>query len=168
MNPSNLLFGCILLVAGRKFFWLFVGIVGFLMGMTYAGQLFPGAPDWIVFLIAITLGTLGALIAVAAQWIVVVLAGFAGAGYFAMLMTQMFTPTELSPVIFLVGGVIGAIVMIVAFDLALAALSSFLGAALIVGALGMKDPIVSVLAVVGLAVVGIMIQNSWLKGSKKT
>ncbi len=77
----RILAGTALLIAGRRLFWLFVGLLGFVSGIHIATHFFPGQPEWMVLAIALTAGVLGALIALFLQWLAIGLAGFSAGAY---------------------------------------------------------------------------------------
>ncbi len=62
----HLLLGIVLLLLGRRLFWFFVGVAGFLVGMNIAEQFVVGPPGTNL-LIAIVAGILGAVIAIFLQ-----------------------------------------------------------------------------------------------------
>ena len=80
MPKLDFILGILLLLAGRKLFWLAVGIMGFLTGAHFAQVITP-ANEWAVLAIAFCFGILGAAFAVAFQWVGVLLMGFWGGGY---------------------------------------------------------------------------------------
>lgn len=169
MNPGNFLFGIILLLAGRKFFWVFVGIVGFVMGMEYAAPFFQEPAPWLGLLMSLAIGIVGAVVAIFAQWAVITMAGFAGGGYLLVLIARYFSAApEVFWGVFFTGGLIGAVVMIFAFDFALIFLSSFLGAALIVTSLGIGGGLIPAAAFFILSVTGICVQSMLLSSEDKT
>lgn len=136
----DVLFGAVLLLAGRKLFWLAVGIIGFLAGAHMATHLLPGNDGLSVIAPALLFGVLGAMLAVAFEWLaVVVVVGFLGGGYF-LANSLALGPPENSWIMFLVGGIIGMVLVILAFDWALIGISSLLGATLIVQHLQMGEP----------------------------
>ena len=55
--------GVLLLVFGRKLFWLFVG-VGFLWGFQIASQLLPANSQIAILAAALVLGLIGAVLAI--------------------------------------------------------------------------------------------------------
>jgi len=80
----NLIFGFLLVTAGRNFFWLCVGVVGFLIGVQSA-VLLGFSNSGVAILVAIALGLLGALLAISFEWLAVVIGvGFLGGGYLFM------------------------------------------------------------------------------------
>ncbi|HEY1789962.1 MAG TPA: hypothetical protein VGJ73_17585, partial [Verrucomicrobiae bacterium] len=82
MQWINILVGAVLLVFGRRLFWLFVGCTGFIVGFDLANSLFPGQSQLLIFLIAIGVGLIGAIAAIFLQRLVVGIAGFFAGGYF--------------------------------------------------------------------------------------
>jgi hypothetical protein len=139
--PSNFfiqiapfLVGAALLFFGRKIFWFFVGAVGFVVGGSFATRFFDASPEWALILIALGVGLVGALLAFVIQKFVVVLAGFAAGGFLLMNITESIGwQSEHFPwIVFVVGGIIGAILISKLFEWAVIVLSSILGAYLIV------------------------------------
>jgi len=155
----GLLLGIVLLILGRKFFWLFVGIIGFITGFTLASNLLRGQPDWLILLIGVVVGVIGAGLAVVLQRLAVAVAGFMAGGYLALaLLQQLGTEVVgMNWLPFIIGGVVGAIFMFVFFDWGLIILSSIIGANLIVQALPVASPLNLVLLIV-LVIVGIVLQ----------
>ena len=76
ISIPHIIFGLLLLFAGRKLFWLSVGIIGFLVGMDYATTLVPSGGGWQVVIFPLLLGTLGAIFAIAFEWVTIMLMGF--------------------------------------------------------------------------------------------
>jgi hypothetical protein len=164
MTMVNLICGLLLVFAGRSLFWLCVGIIGFLLGMQCAPQLGwvsgPMAP-----FAAVGLGCIGAVLAVAFEWFMVVFGiGFLGGGY--LLMTVALPAAGQAPypwLIFVVGGILGMCLMIIVFDWTLIIVSSLLGAMLIAGSLHSAADTRDLLFL-GFAVVGIITQALALRG----
>lgn len=162
MDIVRILVGVALLILGRRLFWLFVGLVGFVAGITLATQFLSGQPDWLVLVIALVAGLLGVLLALFLQQLAVGVAGFVAGGYIIVNLLSMLmgeTDQLLYWLIFLIGGIIGAVLVILLFDWALIVLSSLTGATLIVQAAGLNPTLTLVLFVV-LLVVGFVIQAS--------
>ena len=67
MNLIFIAAGILLLFLGRKLFWLFVAVVGFLLGLTYAPQLLSNQPQSVILTISLITGLLGALLAALLQ-----------------------------------------------------------------------------------------------------
>ena len=153
-----LLAGVALLLVGRRLFWLFVGLVGFFTVYRWFEPYAAGASSmrWVLPILA---GVLGIVLAIFVQKVAVALAGFFAGGWFALqflgLSLSQARGTDL--VVFLVAGVIAAILAIALFNFALIVLSSLAGADLIVEALR-PGPDLAKILLLGLAVVGIAVQ----------
>lgn len=159
MNIPNLLAGSILLVLGRKLFWLFLGCLGFVIGFGFADQVIGSQPDYIIVLAGIVLGVLGALCAIFLQSLAVGIAGFMAGGYLTMLLLNAlgFQQTQFLWLIYLAGGVIGTILLVFLFDHALILFSSTIGAALIVHSIPL-EPRIILWVFAGLVVLGCAVQ----------
>jgi hypothetical protein len=167
MPLFNLILGLILLVFGRKLFWLFVAIAGFLFGIQFAGLLLPHHPQWIRLLVALGAGFLGALLAILAQRVAFALAGFYGGAYLALIAAQSFRDGGVSIPLFVVGGVVGAIIAALIMDWAIIVISSFVGAGAVVHALVLGQRI-SIIVFLVLATLGILVQARLLPHSEET
>jgi hypothetical protein len=167
MNILRILIGILVLILGRKLFWLFVAVVGFAFGAALGTQLFQGQPDWLILVIALGAGLLGALLAIFLQEIAVAVAGFIGGGYIALILLNALgqDPGPASWLPFLIGGIIGLVLMIALFDWALIVLSSLVGAGLILQAIQLRRPIEGLLSLI-LVVIGIAIQASLMRGNQ--
>lgn len=132
----TLVAGLAALLFGRRLFWLFVGLVGFLVSFDLATEFLSGQPQWIILLIALAVGIIGALLAVFLQYIAVAVAGFMAGGYAVFSLMQLLNldinQEWLYWFILILGGVIGAILILLVFDWALIILSSGVGATTLV------------------------------------
>jgi hypothetical protein len=164
MQPIMFALGLILLVSGRKLFWLCVAAVGFLVGMELSGVLLADHPRWLTLLIGLGAGLLGAILAVLAQRVAFSLAGFYAGAYLALVAAHAFGTGGNSPVVFLVGGLIGALLAALIMDWAILVLSCLAGAGAIVEAAGLGQP-TGVLVLAALAVAGILVQTRLLTRS---
>ena len=88
--PENLsvgiigvIIGAIILLFGRKLFWLFVAALGFAVGIEIANYFMHEPPVWMTLLAALGLGTLGALLAIMLQKLAIGIAGFVAGGRLA-------------------------------------------------------------------------------------
>ena len=79
----TILAGLALLTLGRRLFWLFVGLVGFAVGVALAAQFVQG-PEWQVLVIALAAGLVGILFALVLQQAALALAGFIAGAYVVM------------------------------------------------------------------------------------
>jgi hypothetical protein len=73
----TLVVGLAVLLFGRRLFWLFVGAVGFAVGLHVGRAAFGDGPEWFVLVAALILGVIGAVLAILFQWLAVGLGGFA-------------------------------------------------------------------------------------------
>ena len=134
MEIYNLVFGVILLLFGRRLFWLLIGIVGFLFGMEITGLYFAGQPQWLQLLIGIGIGCLGALLAVVAQRVAFTVGGFFAGVFLALKVSQTVAmPENVATLLLIFGvGVICAIVAALVMDQAITLLACLVGAGAIV------------------------------------
>jgi hypothetical protein len=153
-----LLAGLSLLIAGRRLFWLFVGLVGFFTVYRWV-EPYTGAASSSRWVLAVLAGLLGIMLAIFLQRVAIALAGFFAGGWFAvqLLGLHMANPRLFDLLVFAGAGVLAAILAIALFDLALVILSSLMGANLIVEALH-PGPGLAKLLLLGLAAVGIAVQ----------
>jgi hypothetical protein len=157
----GILIGGVILFFGRKLFWLCVAAVGFAIGVEIAPQLVHEPSSLLALVVALVFGLLGALLALFLQKIAIAVLGFLAGGKLACAIAAAFFVhyPQYSTIIFIVGGVIGAILLLVLFDWALIVFSSLIGAHLIVfqGAVTLP-PTGSTLVFIGLAIIGIIVQ----------
>ncbi len=164
---ADIVAGALLLVLGRKLFWLFVGIAGFYLGFEVARTLATEQPAWLVWTIASGAGLIGAVLAILLQRVGFAVGGFYSGGYIALLVAERFVPGSMGLTAFLVGGVIGAVLAALLIDWAIVVLSCLVGAALIVPVLGLQ-PLASALAYAGLVAVGIIVQAHLMGGKGRS
>jgi len=103
------------------------------LGVVVAPLLLPGQPDWLILLVALGLGIVGAVLAVVVQQVAVAMAGFIFGGY-ALLSVLGAIGLSVTPwdwLVYIVGGIIGAVLVMYLFDPALIGLSALAGAILI-------------------------------------
>jgi Domain of unknown function (DUF4203) len=156
---AKIVAGILLLILGRRLFWLFVGLIGFWAGMVAGESLFPHQTGLMQLLIPVLCGIAGILLAVFLQRIAIAVGGFLAGGYLALsIVHQTHSLLHQSDwIVFAVGGIIGAILMSVLFDWALIFLSSAAGSTLLVESLHVRSSY-SYLLFVALLVIGIVIQ----------
>ena len=159
----DLIFGFLLVFAGRNLFWLCVGIVGFLIGVQCATSL-GYSNAGMAMLLAFALGCLGALLAIGFEWFMVIFGvGFLGGGYLLMKIFPSASQQDAySWLIFVVGGIVGLCLMVIIFDWTLIIISSLLGATLIVNAFHGKS-ISHEILFIGSMVTGIVVQYFTLR-----
>jgi hypothetical protein len=161
---TSLVLGTGLLLFGRRAFWLFVAACGFLAGVSIAPLVLRGQPQWLVIGIGLFVGFLGALLAVFLQKVAVWLAGFFCGGYLVSTLLESIgvITSQNSWLAFIIGGFIGALLLVLLFNWALIILSSLAGANFILQGIRVTG-VPSVGLFILLVVVGIVVQGILLK-----
>jgi len=155
----NALLGIGLLVAGRKLFWLFIAAAGFIAGVQLAGRFLDG-PEWVILIIGLVVGVLFAVLAVFLRVIAIGLAGFfMGGSILTAMAGAMGVADGGGWIVYIIGGVIGILLVSLLFDWALITLSSFAGAALIVQTFNLGPAVASPIFV-ALVIIGLVIQGT--------
>ncbi len=169
MVIANIVVGLALLILGKRLFWLFVGAIGFIGASNAAAAHFRGLPDWQVLIICLAAGILGALLAFFFQKAAILLVGFYTGGYLAvslLTMLKVTLPGGLPWAPFIIGGLLGAILLYLLFDWTLIVLSSFAGAAFIAQTV-QPTGIPSEIVLIALFLAGILIQGSMMKKGRR-
>jgi MFS family permease len=168
----NVVIGIILLAAGKKLYWLMVAIVGFVIGLALANQYVQTDPSWMIYIIALVAGILGAVFGIFVQRLAVALVGFLiggfGASYVAGLLNIKAQPFNWMA--FIIGGIVGLLLVASVFDWALYTLSSWAGATLITrtvtGGIGMNETL-GLVVFFTLFVLGMVLQAGLFKEKPK-
>ena len=157
----GVLVGVVILFFGRRLFWLCVAAAGFAVGVQIAPLLVNEPSSLLALAVALIFGVLGALLALFVQKVAIAVLGFVAGGKLATAIAAAFFVhyAQYSSIVFIAGGVIGAILLLALFGWALIVVSSFIGAYLIV----FQDAIVlpptgSTIVFIGLAIVGMFVQ----------
>ena len=110
----GVLIGVVVLFFGRKLFWLCVAAVGFAVGVEIAPLLVNESSSLLALLIALVFGVLGALLALFLQKVAIAVLGFLAGGKLATAIAASFFVhyAQYSTIIFVIGGVIGAILLL--------------------------------------------------------
>ncbi|MBN2538751.1 MAG: hypothetical protein JXB09_01740 [Deltaproteobacteria bacterium] len=155
--------GILLLAGGRKLFWFFVGVVGFITGLTFADHILTINSPAITLAAGIILGIIGIFIAVFMQSFAIFVAGFLAGSYIAYMVITSFglIPEAVFWITYIAGGIAGAILLFFLFDWVLIALSSIVGALLITEAFSLA-PGIEAAIVIALTLAGIFIQTKFL------
>ena len=158
MDILTMIVAAALLLFGRELYWLFVGAVGFLVGVSYAPLWLDGQPEFLILIAALGLGLVGIVLAIVLQRVALGLAGFLGGGYFAMQLVQALGADldRYGILAFVAGGLLMALLVLVFLDPALIAISALVGAAVIAQELpldaGWRAVVFAVLVVLGISV----------------
>jgi MFS family permease len=159
MHIINLVLGVILLTTGKKLYWLFVAVVGFVVGLALATQYVELNPPWLVYLVALGAGVIGAILATFLQHLAIALVGFIVGGYGAYYLFGLLgrNPEPYNWMAFIIGGIVGLFLVASVFNWALYILSAWAGATLITEAIGLQAQLGLILFFV-LFVLGMIIQ----------
>jgi hypothetical protein len=126
--------GAVILILGRRLYWLFVGGLGFLLGFSLAPRFIHDQSGWVAIGIAVVIGLICALLVYYLQRLAIILVGLLGGGYLTMVLldTIRLNTGNYYWLFILIGAVLGAVLVAVVFDWMLILLSSITGAVLIV------------------------------------
>jgi hypothetical protein len=173
--PTNLsvpiigvIIGAAILLFGRKLFWLFVAALGFAVGLEIAAYFMHEPPVWMTLVIALGLGLLGALLAIMLQKLAIAVAGFVAGGRLASALVAAFYTeyTHYQGITFVIGGILGALLLLALFDWVLILLSSAEGAHLICNGIVLPQTGATILFCV-LVAIGVVVQGAMLRGSRR-
>jgi hypothetical protein len=157
-----LVVGIVLLIAGRRVFWLAVGAAGFVFALVLALRWLDAEPVWLLVGLAFLAGVVGAVLAVLLQRLAVALAGFLVGGWAGLALWLLFGGVQGfgGLLAFLVAGIVAAILAGALFEAALVVISALIGAVLVAGAAGAEGPF-GLLLIVVLAGAGALIQTAF-------
>src|SRR5438105_8774249 len=161
------LIGVVILLFGRKLFWLCVAAVGFAAGVEVAPHLVHEPSVVLQLSVAVVFGFIGALLAMFLQKIAIAIAGFLAGGKLALALVTAFLVhgANYPGVTFIAGGIIGAILLLSLFDWTLIVLSAVVGAYLIQHTIVLPQTGATILFV-GLAALGIVVQAPAFRGAR--
>ena len=157
----DVILGGALLLVGRKLFWLFVGAIGFVIGIQVATRFFHGS-ELITIFAGLVLGIIFAMLAILLESIAI--AGFLGGGYILLSITALFglDKSAVTWIAFIIGGVIGLVHISFLFDWALIIISSLVGASMVVSGFNFGMATGSLIFLI-LLIAGVLIQGSELR-----
>jgi hypothetical protein len=159
----DILFGGALLLVGRKLFWLFVGAIGFAIGIQVATRFFHGS-EMMTIVAGLVLGIIFAILAIFVESIAIAVASFLGGGYILMNIIGLFGVDKgvWSWAAFIIGGIIGLAVIAILFDWALITISSLAGASMVISGFHLAKTTAGVVFL-ALFFMGVLIQGSELR-----
>jgi hypothetical protein len=165
----SVLIGAFILLFGRRLFWLCVAAVGFAAGVDLAPRLVHEPSSLMALIFALVLGFFGALLALFLQKIAIAVVGFLAGGKLAVAIAAAFFVQHANyfGITFLIGGILGALLLLTLFDWALIVLSSIVGAHLIQGAIALP-PSGTAILFVALAAIGIIVQTAAMRSGRAT
>lgn len=166
--------GAILLVAGRKLYWFFIAVAGMIAGIVLS-NIFLDAENLTWRIVFAVLGAvLGAILAIALQKIAIAVVGFIAGGLGATLLWRLLDMPQEGRMLlipFIAGGIIAAVLVLVAYEYGLIILTSWGGASLITQELEktalLESAWIGVAAFFGLLLIGVVIQAIGLSSEHK-
>jgi hypothetical protein len=155
----RVLVGLLVLTLGRQLFWMLIAGLGFIFGITYGAQYYAGQPEWMILVIGLAAGLVGALFAVFLQQMAVAVAGFGAGWYLATGVLDLINwePGLLSWVVLGIGGIIGLFLVIFLFDWSLIILSALTGALIIIRSVNYGNQFEAILFIF-LVLIGMIVQ----------
>ena len=161
-----IILGIMLLMLGRKLFWLFSGAIAFIFGVEFIPLFLRGQSQHVIWIIALVLSIIAIILAFVMRKIGLGVAGFMAGGYVAMSIVNElgFNIPWLPWILFAAGGIIGVALTLILFDWALIFLSSLSGAFLIVQVTGFSLHLTKILFVF-LVAMGIAAQAAITKSN---
>ena len=156
--------GAILLFLGRELNFLFAAAMAALLGFRLAPQLPATWPAWGDWAFVITLAVVAAIIALINERIGYFLSGFLAGSFF---LVEYFAPNASTlPILpFIIGGVIGSLILGFLTEWAMILVSSAIGAAYILN-LFRLDPTAEILVGSGMFIVGALAQVIIMQSQK--
>ncbi len=153
--------GLLLLIFGRRIYWLSVGAIGFALGFYIAPRFLGAQPAWMILAIALVAGIVCAVLVYYLQRLAIGFVGFLAGAYLivAILDAVRVQTGNYYWVAILIGGIIGAIFITILFDWTLIIISSLIGGWMIAQNLpvALEAPLPFVIFIL-LSIVGVVIQ----------
>jgi len=164
--------GLFILFFGHKLFWLFLGILGFTLGIDASLIIFGPTTNIASLGLALLFGLLGAVSTIVLQRFAILIGGFFGGGYLAFHLALLFGLKEtVALVFFVIGGISGAFLFSFVFDWALIIFSSLIGAIMIaqtpVIGQSVRNVVFVICAVLGFIIQSKIFMNDDSKSTKK-
>lgn len=125
----QIIFSVVPLLFGRRLFWVFVAVAGFLLGLALSSQLLNQQSQFIHLLVGIIVGLVGGYLALTFTKPMAAVGGFLALGGAALLLSFPLGLAGSWRWVFFIGaGLIGYLLVIALFDWALIINSSISGA----------------------------------------
>lgn len=164
--------GLFILFFGHKLFWLFLGILGFTLGIDASLIIFGPTTNITSLGLALLFGLLGAVSTIFLQRFAILIGGFFGGGYLVFHLALLFGLQEPAGLVFfLIGGILGAFLFSFVFDWALIIFSSLIGAVMIaqIPVIGqsVRNAVFVICAVLGFIIQSKIFMYDDSKGAKK-
>lgn len=162
-----LILGIISLFFGRRLFWIFAALIGLSVGLILGAEVLQGQALLIRVIVAIAFAAICAMLALYAEKIMIILAGFFGLGVLGYLIANLFKLPSLFHWLLFIGlGILGAVLISRYMEWAIVIISSLVGAIMVGAGLGgftHFNFLVDLLIFLGLLAAGIFFQSRDLK-----
>jgi hypothetical protein len=141
--------------------------VGFAAGVELAPHLVTNPTPLVALIVAVVLGLIGALLAIFLQKIAIAVAGFLAGGKLATAIAAAFfiEHAHYFTITFVIGGILGALLLLMLFDWALIFFSAMVGAHLIARTI-VLPPSGATILFIALVALGIVVQVAMLRRSR--
>lgn len=161
---AGAIIGVIILLFGRKLFWLSVAAIGFAAGVELAPHVAQQPSTVLQLSMAIVLGFVGALLALLLQKVAIAIVGFVAGGRLALgLAAAFFVGYEhYYWLTFVLGGIVGAFLLLALFDWTLIFFSSVVGAYLVSRAI-VLPPTGTAIMLIALTALGVVAQTAMFR-----
>ena len=158
--------GAVLLFLGRELNFIFAGAMAALIGFRLTPLLPPQWPWWSDTAFMITLALIAAIIVLLNERVGYFVSGFLGGGF---LLVEYYAPNVLSVpwLPFVIGGVIGSLILGLLTEWALILVSAAIGASYILN-LFVLNPTAEVLVGAGLFIIGALTQVIIMQAQKQS
>lgn len=156
--------GAVLLFLGRELNFLFAAAMAILWAFRIAPQLPDAWPTWGLWAFVITLALVAAIIALINERLGYFLSGFLAGSFF---LVEYYAPgASTVPILpFIIGGVIGSLILGLLTEWAMILVSSAIGAAYVLNMFRL-NPTAEILVGAGLFVVGALVQVITMQAQK--
>jgi hypothetical protein len=156
---ASIIAGLLLLLVGRKVFWIFLSLAGIALALDFLPRYFPQFDQQTLLIVSLAAGVLGGVLAFALAKTVDVVGGGVAGGYLGVIVWHALAPGPGFPwVPAIVGGVLGILAAKFVFTSVLILASSAMGAALLVHVAGLEGT-AGLAALVVLTAAGIIVQG---------
>lgn len=158
-----ILIGLVSLFFGRKLYWLFVGVAGFLLGLSIGPLLFPGVGEVWQLIISLIVAVVFAILAIFLNKFMVALAGGVGLGWLVYVLATPNLSRVAVIIVTVIAAIVGLLIAWFLFDWGLMVFSSLAGASLTTQGVMSLIPVISQAAVIiylVLLILGLVFQIS--------
>ena len=127
----SIILGAISLFFGRRLYWIFVGVAGFLLGLTLGPSLFMNVNQTWQPLITLLVAVLFAGLSLFLSKAMIAISGAVGLGVFMFLLTGAYLPDWAVVTMTIIAAIAGLLASWLLFDWGLMLFSSIAGASLL-------------------------------------